>query len=345
MREKRRSRQRECVTTVGRFFFYGTMSRKKEREEDPPYDPYTRIEIDLLYVSSFYRPPTNPWYYLQYTRPITIERPQSMLRPARLDTHAHTPLNQTHAAHTDTHRQRARAAIVGGRVVMDSTDEDLDALLDDAADEVMQGQQQQQSEEDLLEAAAADVLSSSSMLPVPSRQQGGETQSTKAPPPTLAEALRAVLPAEEAAKWVPVVEADAGAAQEGCGYKPPSYAYRAFTEGGGGRGKKRPVGEAAGEGGDGEEEGGGAGASDKQEAVGGVLPELILRAGAAAGVRDTEGLRAGLKAHPAATERLQRLFVAQMAKDLKQYVEEDEDFDARRFPATAAKILGRTSSS
>jgi hypothetical protein len=80
------------------------------------------------------------------------------------------------------------------------------------------------------------------------------------------------------------------------------------------------------------------------EAVGAALPELILRAGVAAGVRDTEGLRAGLKAHAAATEKLQRLFVAQMAKDLKPLVEEDGDFDPGRFPATAAKIVRPSSS-
>lgn len=214
---------------------------------------------------------------------------------------------------------------------------DLDALLDDAAEEVMQGQQQSIAEEDLLEAAAADVLSAAapqqrSMLGVPTRGRGaGESPKAQ---PTLEEALAAVLPAEVAAKWVPVVKEDADRRQDGCGYKPPSYAYRAFTEGGrgdGGGGKKRPAAE--------EEE-----AGESQEAVGAALPELILRAAGNGGVRDTEGLRAGLKAHGAATEKLQRLFVAQMAKDLRPLVEEDADFDAGRFPATAAKILGGPSS-
>lgn len=225
-------------------------------------------------------------------------------------------------------------------------DADLDALLDDAAEEVMQAATATADEEDLLEAAAADVLGGQqasqqggrTMLPVPTRRPGAGESSPKAAL-TLEEALQAVLPPEAAAKWVAVVKADGAGTQEGCGYKPPSYAYRAFTEGGGGRGgsksKKRPAaGAAAAVGGeDGEEE------QEKQEAVGAALPELILRAGAAAGVRDTEGVRAGLKRHEAATERLQRLFVEQMAKDLKPYVEEDGDFDAGRFPATAAKIL------
>lgn len=220
---------------------------------------------------------------------------------------------------------------------------DLDALLDDAAEEVMQGQQQSSAEEDLLEAAAADVLSAAapqqqqrSMLNVPTRRAGaGESPKAQA---TLEEALAAVLPAEVAGKWVPVVKEDAGK-QDGCQYKPPSYAYRAFTEGGGrgGGGKKRPAdgGEEAAE---------DPAAGEAAEAVGAALPELILRAGGNAGVRDTEGLRAGLKAHEAATERLQRLFVEQMAKDLRPYVEEDADFDPARFPATAAKILGGSSS-
>ena len=223
---------------------------------------------------------------------------------------------------------------------MADDDVDLDALLDDAAEEVMQGQQQSSAEEDLLEAAAADVLSAAapqqrSMLGVPTRGHGaGESPKAQ---PTLEEALAAVLPAEVAAKWLPILKEDADGRQDGCGYKPPSYAYRAFTEGGrgdgGGGGKKRPAAEAE------EEE-----AGESQEAVGAALPELILRAAGSGGVRDTEGLRAGLKAHGAATEKLQRLFVAQMAKDLRPLVEEDADFEAGRFPATAAKILGGASS-
>lgn len=230
---------------------------------------------------------------------------------------------------------------------------DLDALLEDAAEEVMQQGRQASheedadEEEDLLEAAAADVLSSvqqpppnqppqRAMLGVPTRGRGAGApgESPKAPPPTLEEALQAVLPAEIAAKWVAVVQEDAAQGkQEECAFKPLSYAYRAFTEGGGRKQqqpKKRPA-TAAEE----EEEG-----EEKRQAVGAVLPELILRAGTAAGVRDTEGLRAGLKAHEAATARLQRLFVEQVARDLRPLVEEDGDFDAGRFPATAAKILG-----
>lgn len=147
--------------------------------------------------------------------------------------------------------------------------------------------------------------------------------------------MAAVLPSAQAEKWLGVLKTDAAALQS-CRPRPPSFAYQSFhpssgVSGLGGKSKQGSDSTAAAAAEEEEQQGAGPGS---------VLPELILRACASAGVRNTEGLRTELKTNAEMTRRLEGLFVGQVKKDLRPLVEGDERFEKERFPATARHILG-----
>jgi len=267
-----------------------------------------------------------------------------------------------------TVQEGTATASLAGVVKMD--DDDLDALLDDAAEDVLSATTPQNTSVDaqipasvsahspsdsMLEDAISSVFaqpgppSSSSkprhgMLPLP-RPLTSPPKRVKAPP-TLEDALSAVLPAPEAEKWRAIIQADVPRL-EGMRTHPPSFAYRSFLARGGGD-YPRPARPAKGDR-EGEEEGEAHVPWKESEGKGGqdpgaVLTGLMMRACTKAGVADTEGLRQGLKSYPEATKRLEALFLKQLARDLKPVVAEDENFDPTRFPATARNILGRAES-
>lgn len=238
-------------------------------------------------------------------------------------------------------------------------DDDLDAMLDDAADDVLASAPPPSSSSssasastrasapsptDILDNAASAVFQqhqppapSHGMLRVP-RPISSQPPKPKGPP-TLEEALAAVLHPAQAEKWLGVLKTDAPALQS-CRPRPPSFAYQSFhpssgVGGGGGGSKSKRGGDATTTAAAAAEE------EDQQGAgPGSVLPELILRACSSAGVRNTEGFRAELKTNAEMRGRLEGLFVGQMKKDLRPLVEEDERFERARFPATARAILG-----
>jgi len=238
-------------------------------------------------------------------------------------------------------------------------DDDLDAMLDDAADDVLASAPPPSSSASASRASApspTDVLDDAASAVFQQHQPLAPSHGmlrvprplTSAPPkhkgpPTLEEALAAVLPPAQAEKWRGVLKTDAIALQS-CRPRPPSFAYQSFhpssgVSGGGGgskskRGSDTATAAAAAA----------AAAAEEEDQQGAgpwsVLPELILRACSSAGVRNTEGLRTELKTNAEMRGRLEVLFVKQMTKDLRPLVEEDERFERERFPATARQILG-----
>ncbi|GAB5034669.1 Hypothetical protein NocV09_02001180 [Nannochloropsis oceanica] len=235
-------------------------------------------------------------------------------------------------------------------------DDDLDAMLDDAADDVLASAPPSSASTraaapsptaDILDDAAAAIFQqhqpptqtgkSHGMLRVP---RPATTQPPKPKePPTLEEAVAAVLPPAQAEKWLGVLQEDAAVLQS---YRPrpPSFAYQSFQPSSGvssltgGSKPKRgsdatPAAAAAA-----------AAAAEEQGGPGTILSELILRACSKAGVSNTEGLRTELKTNDEMRAKLEGLFVKQMKKDLVPYVEGDERFERERFPGTARTILG-----
>lgn len=237
--------------------------------------------------------------------------------------------HEDHTTHTHTLPHHAS---------LDMDDDDLDALLDDAADDVLSSAAAasvlDEVASDVFANAAASAASSSSthgMLRVPAP---GLTSPPKKPKQlTLEEGVAAVLPPALADKWVPVLKGDAAklAHDSKQSIRPPSNAYQAFHSSASSASKKKRSNAGAKD-----EEGGGGGETAAAADPGTALPELILRAAQQAGVRDTEGLRTELKTNTAATERLQALFVQQMAKDLVPVAVQDGNFEAERFPAIAS---------
>lgn len=264
--------------------------------------------------------------------------------------HHHPPCPKPHTPHTNIHKHTPHTG------TMD--DDDLDAMLDDAADDVLASAPPPSSSSsassssrasapsptaDILDDAASAIFQqqqqqppSHGMLRVP-RPLTSQPPKPKGPP-SLEDALAAVLPPAQAEKWLGVLKTDAAALQS-CRPRPPSFAYQSFhpssgVSGLGGKSKRgsdstcTPAAAVAEE--------------EEQQGVGpgSVLPELILRACSSAGVRNTEGLRTELKTNAEMRGRLEGLFVGQMKKDLRPLVEGDERFERERFPGTARHILG-----